>query len=232
MPSFVLAAKSSNGTDLVTVKVQMDGTQVATTLDRRAIDADPGPHAFVFQMFDGTQVQTTAVADERGKGKLVSVTFGAQAGPAAPAPEPAPAPAPPAAPAPAPPPRAEPTTVVPKGPTQEGGGSSMKTLGIVSIVAGVIGLGVGTVFGVQALSTKSSHCDSNGICNPAGTASNAYGQATISTVGLVAGGVLFVGGLVLVIAAPSSGSEHASASLAIAPMVGSSAGGLQFAGGW
>jgi hypothetical protein len=231
MPSFVLAAKSSAGVDLVNVKVQMDGTQVATSLDGRAIDADPGQHSFVFQQPDGTQAQTTAVADERGKGKLVSVTFGAQA---------APAPAPAPAPVPAPPPQTEQPTAaptaqpheVPKDTTSQGGGSSLKIVGIVTIVAGVIGLGVGSVFGAEALSTKSSHCDSNGICNPAGTASNAYSQATISTVGLVAGGVLLVGGVVMVIAAPSGNSDHPSATLAVAPMVGSSAGGLQLAGSW
>jgi hypothetical protein len=237
MPSFVLAAKSSAGVDLVNVKVQMDGTQVATSLDGRAIDADPGQHSFVFQQPDGTQAQTTAVADERGKGKLVSVTFGAQAVPPVPAPVPAPAPAP----APAPPlqldqpaeaPKAAPPHRVPADSSSQGGGSSLKIVGIVTAVAGVIGLGVGSVFGAEALSTKSAHCDSNGLCNPPGTASNAYNQATISTVGLVAGGVLLVGGIVMVIAAPSGDSDHPSASLAVAPMVGSSAGGLQLAGRW
>ena len=217
LPSFVLTAKDGSGGDLVDVKVTMDGVLVATNLDGRGIDVDPGLHSFVFELPDGTRAETKAVADERGKGKLVSVVLRSLPAPVPARPETAVVPASVALP----PPRSQDTT--------SGGGGPLKTVGLVVGAAGVVGLVLGGVFGVEALSTKGSHCSSNGLCDP-GSASSVYSQATISTVGFIAGGVLVAGGAALYFLAPKS--TEGAATLSVAPMVGSTTGGVQLAGSW
>ncbi len=44
MPSIVVGARNAAGTDLVDVRLDVDGTTVATTLTGRAIELDPGVH--------------------------------------------------------------------------------------------------------------------------------------------------------------------------------------------
>jgi len=216
MPSFILAAKDGSGTDLVDVKVLIDGQQVAAKLDGRAVDVDPGPHKFVFELADGARAETTAVADERGKSKVVSVTLERPAAPIL---------APPSAAVAA-------TAPTPRGTTSVGGGGAVRTAGLVAGGAGVAGLALGTVLGVMALATKGTHCGSNGLCDP-GSASTVYSQATISTVGFVAGGALLASGVTLFLVAPKGrGEQQSRASLAVGPTVGLSAGGVQLAGRW
>jgi hypothetical protein len=128
MPSFVLSATDGAGAELVDVKVRMDGSQIATRLDGRAIDVDPGPHSFVFELPDGAKAETTVVAEEHGKGKVVSVRLGAAA--------------------------ATPSASS----AEASSGSTLKTAGMVLGAVGVAGLALGTVFGVVALATKGSDC--------------------------------------------------------------------------
>jgi hypothetical protein len=73
--------------------------------------------------------------------------------------------------------------------------------------AGVVGLGVGTAFGAIALSQKSAALDAcpGTVCTSASGASKwstATSSATVSTIGLIAGGVLVAGGAVLWFTAP------------------------------
>jgi hypothetical protein len=154
VPSFVLSAKDGSGGDLVNVRVTMDGIQVATTLDGRAIEVNPGPHSFVFESPDGSKAEKTAVAEERAKGTIVSVMLlGA---------------------VPPPPPRvAVPPQPAVESATDHGGSGPLKTAGLVAGGAGVVGLGLGIVFGLEALSTKSANCPSNDQCAP-GAPSTAY----------------------------------------------------------
>jgi hypothetical protein len=81
VPSLILSATDGSGGDLVDVKVTMDGVQVATRLDGRALEVDPGPHSLLFEPTDGASVRTRAIAVERGKGKVVSVILGRPPGP-------------------------------------------------------------------------------------------------------------------------------------------------------
>jgi hypothetical protein len=202
LPSVVLSAKDGAGADLVEVKVLMDGVQIATRLDGRSIDVDPGLHSFVFERADGTRAETNALAAERSKGKVVLVTY-----------------------------RPPPPALVLPVTTAGGERSPLKTAGLVVGAAGVVGLALGAVFGVEALSTKASHCSSNDQCDP-GSSSTAYRQATLSTLGFAAGGALLVGGVTLYLLAPKGAGERREASLAVAPAVGYSPGGLQVAGRW
>jgi hypothetical protein len=222
LPTFVLSAKDASGSDIVDVSVLMDGVEVARQLDGREIEVDPGPHSFVFRRADGTKAETRAIAVERGKGKLVSVTLGS----AAPPPVTVPAPAsPPPAPAAAFPPPAPGTE------TSGGSGSAWKTVGWVAGGAGVVGLGIGTVMGFVAISdNNAAQCNASKQCLT-GPLSSARGAATAADVGLIAGGLLFAGGAALVLFGPSGG-ETPTPTAAITPVVGPGGGGVAVGGSW
>jgi hypothetical protein len=215
VPSFVLSAKDGSGADIVDVSVTMDGVQVATKLDGRELEVDPGPHSFVFQRADGSKAETTAVAVERGKGKVVAVTLGQPAAPALP---------PSALPVPA-------YASTPPGPTR-GASSSWKTAGWVLGGAGVVGVGVGTILGFVAISdNNAAQCNASHQCL-AGPLSNARGAALGSDIGFIGGAVLLAGGAALVLFGPNGTAERAVSTVAIAPVVGPGGGGLAVAGSW
>ena len=82
-------------------------------------------------------------------------------------------------------------------------GHPWRTAGFVVGGVGVVGLGLGATFGALALGSKSTvtqDCTGN-RCPPGGlsAASSAKSQATVSTIGFVAGGVLAAAGLTLVL---------------------------------
>ena len=230
VPSVVLAAKDRGGRDLVDVKVTLDGAQIATRLDGRAFDVDPGLHKFVFELADGTRAETTAVANERGKGIVVSVTLSTggalpESGAASLSRDGSVSQSPGDAPAVSRESAALPAANLP----ERRNGNGLRTAGIVVAASGIVGLAVGTVFGMEALSTKSTHC-SGDLCAP-GSASQAYGQATASTVAFVAGGVLLAGGVTLWVFAPRGGGSKTAMSFGVAPTSGRG-GEAQFAGTW
>ncbi len=95
-------------------------------------------------------------------------------------------------------------------------GSTRRLIGLVAGGVGIVGIGVGTVFGLKA---KSTYNDAVGSCNaehqcPQGSldkADDASSQATLSTVSFVAGGVLLAGGAVLYLTAPRAAATSGSA---------------------
>lgn len=142
-------------------------------------------------------------------------------------PEPAAAPAPPTK-APA----------SPAGDTIEGSaGSGQKTIGLVVSGVGVVGLGLGTFFGLRAKSKNDSskdHCplDPN-VCDQTGVdlRNEAKGAATMSTAFMIGGGVLLAGGVVLYLTAPSSrGKEVSASALRVGADVGPLAGRVTVGG--
>ncbi|MDB5212757.1 MAG: hypothetical protein JWO86_684 [Myxococcaceae bacterium] len=106
-----------------------------------------------------------------------------------------------------------------------------RTVGLVVMGVGVVGLGVGTYFGVAAKSkvdeSNRQGCNGN-VCPPdaASTRRDALSAADISTVAFVAGGVLAAGGLVLALTAPSGQAVR------VAPAALGGGGGVVVAGGW
>lgn len=75
-PTIVLVARDGNGNDLPSTTVYIDGALVATTLDGRPIDIDPGSHTLKFQ--HGTKAEVLTVVIGSGeKGRTVSAKFGA-----------------------------------------------------------------------------------------------------------------------------------------------------------
>jgi hypothetical protein len=109
--------------------------------------------------------------------------------------------------------------------------STWKTLGWVLGGTGVVGLGVGTVFGVIAMGDKNgAHCDANNVCDP-GTTRGIKSAALVSDVGWIAGGVLLAGGAALVLFAPS-GSRKPESGVNVAPVVTASGGAIVAGGSW
>ncbi|WP_394825110.1 hypothetical protein [Pendulispora albinea] len=100
---------------------------------------------------------------------------------------------------------------------RRGSWSGQKTLAVVALGVGVVGLGVGTYFG---LSAKSKWDDAREQCLPQGCRSasidmghDAKTNATIATVGFVAAGAALVGAAALWFTAPSARSTAAAWSI-------------------
>ncbi|HEY2511427.1 MAG TPA: hypothetical protein VGI39_11250 [Polyangiaceae bacterium] len=111
------------------------------------------------------------------------------------------------------------STAPPAADTGTGGTwSTQRTLGIVGIAAGGVGLVVGAVTGIVAIgkhSTLNDECK-GGTCpaSASGDLDSYHTMGAISTAGLIAGGVLAVAGVTLFFTAP-----HASTSTAERPHV-------------
>jgi hypothetical protein len=124
-----------------------------------------------------------------------------------------------------------PVNVPPK--TEPARSSPLKTAGLVVGAVGIVGLGVGTVFGVMAISKNSSansdHCGTafggTNNCDPTGISlrSDAVKFGNVSTISFIAGGVLAAGGVGLWLFAPST-------SVQAGPTVGNGGAGLTVRG--
>lgn len=100
-------------------------------------------------------------------------------------------------------PRPEPTISIAETPPAPS--SPLRTVGIVGISLGVVGMGAGAILGGMALSKNNAsddgHCKANNVCDQIGfdlrTEARSLGNG--STAALVVGGVLLAGGVVLVV---------------------------------
>ncbi len=107
---------------------------------------------------------------------------------------------------------------------------TMKYVAIGVGVAGVVGLGVGTAFGIVAKSkfddSNDGHCDVQDRCDAQGLSlrHDALAAADIATVGLIAGGVALAGGIVLYIVAPKSSATRTGVTMT--PVASAHAAGL------
>lgn len=112
----------------------------------------------------------------------------------------------------------------------EGGGS--KVPAILSLSVGVLGVGVGAVFGVMAMSDKSTADKSckGTVCSPAaqGSIDSSLAKGNVSTVAFIVGGVGLALGTVLLVIAPGSKKDTAKPEEAsIEPWVGAGSAGLR-----
>jgi len=122
------------------------------------------------------------------------------------------------------------------------GMGTQKLVGLTLGGAGVVGVGVGAVFGATALSAWSSvtsACGAGGAsrCAPSNRSSvqsdqsSAQTDATVSTAALIAGGALVAAGAVLFLTGGQREHEPSSApSVAVAPTFGPGQGGLSLTG--
>ncbi len=96
-------------------------------------------------------------------------------------------------------------------PTSSSDGSTQRTVGLVVGGLGIVGLGIGTVFGIVAMSKENDalHNDCTGsYCNQAGLqlGQDAHSAATASTVSFAIGAAALAGGALLYFLAPKNPS--------------------------
>lgn len=216
-PTIVFDAKDGDGHDLVDVHVTMDGLPFADKLDGKALPVDPGAHTFQFTVAGNPVVMENLVIKEGEKDRVEHVVIG-------------------------PPPKSSasgPTTTGAATASRPGGGpedweeprgpgwTTEQKIGVGLAGAGVVGLGVGAVFGLMTTSAWSHAKDACGgdttnCINVPGATSykdTATSDATVSTIGFAAGGALLVGGAVLFLL----GRHHegtAAASISVTPTLG------------
>jgi hypothetical protein len=207
--------------DLSAVHVTMDGQTLTDKLDGTAIPVDLGEHRFVFEargLASDTRTLVVREGDKKRRERIVLVV--AQV-------------APPATGASAAPVVSESTAAKPTR-----AGSTQRTIGLVLGGAGVVGVVVGTVFGLVSKSTYdnalSSQCGqaakfaAANMCTTTGVqdVSNAHSQAAVSTVGFIASALLLGGGAYLYFSAPKA------ANVSVGPTVGTGGGAITVRANW
>jgi hypothetical protein len=224
IPSVVLYAKDANGAELSQVSVSMDGTALTQQLDGRAIEVDPGPHAFVFTLPDGHSITQSYPILEGQKAQRVGVAL--------------------AAPPPPPRPGSGLPDVAPA--AADSGLSSWtprRTAAVVLAGVGAVGVGIGSYFGLTA---QSQYSHATTLCSVGSCPLSTYPQAssdrntastdaTVSTVAFAAAGALIAAGVVLFVTAPRASDQGASGGLSrleLAPSVGTQGAGLWLRGGF
>ncbi len=204
IPTVVFEATDGARKDLSAVTVTMDGEPFADHLDGTAIPVDPGDHTFTFATAGQPAMQKRLIIRESQKDRREAVQFGEPPAP------PAIAPAAPATPE-----------------------HRLGTQKIVAMVTGglaVVGLGLGSAFGLMAASRKSdAEAVCPGDCNDADGVSkwsDAKTAARLSDVFFAAGAVLLAGTAVLWFTAkpPTPGEPTAQVGLGL--------GGVQLKGGF
>ncbi len=219
-----LAISVDPASDVPGLEVKRDGVRVGHAEFGLPIPVDPGTHV----------VEATAPSKQPFSGKVDVAAKQASATltvTLADAPQAAPAPSPAVAPAPAPATPAAPAT--PEQPPSTW--SSQKTVALIVGGVGVVGIGVGSVFGLIAKSKNDQalqNCRTSTLCSPTGLSltDDAKSAATVSTIAFAAGGVALAGGIVLWLTAPSSSAQ--ATGLRFVPLVGSSLGGGAVSGSW
>jgi hypothetical protein len=212
MPTIVFEARDASGNDLSAVKVTMDGEVLAERLEGTALSIDPGEHTFVFES-NQTQATRQLVVAEAEKDRRVLVVF----------------PPPPNPPPPPPPARGGehlPPTGQDTPPAHDPG--AQRVAGVVVAGLGIASLGVGTAFGVAALSKRTTAQSACPDRCPTQTGVDDWNDA--ASTGNVSTALLLVGGGALAIAsvlwftAPSG--QRSSAQLIVGPS------GIQVSGTW
>ena len=205
VPTVVFEAKDGSGNDLTAVKVKMDGEILVERLEGSAISLDPGAHTFMFETAGQATITKQLVVREGQKDRREPIQFGAPPSAALPTP---------LASAVAPTPMA----VAPVAETPSSGLGAQKTVALVALGVGVVGLGVGTMFGLQSMSKHNEAADA---CPAACTSQSgvdlwdqARSRGNLATIGFAVGGVGLVGGALLWFTA---GSERANVRVGVGP---------------
>jgi hypothetical protein len=256
LPTLVLIARDSSGNDVGGVHATIDGKAVSHDLNGTAMPLDPGEHKIVLEAAGLPRTEKTVVLHEGEKARREVVTFSAGQPAGAGAAGASGGSKPPAAEAkhesgghdavggggagagaqdtgtsstgatePVPPPSSAGADAPHPGHTQ-------RLIGVSMAGAGLVGIVIGSIFGIVTKSTYhqgfdidcggSTRCSSKGFSE----VQSAYDQATISTVGFIAGGVLLAGGAAIYFTAPRAGE------VAIAPSLGDRGAGLTMRGAW
>jgi hypothetical protein len=202
--------------DLPTLVVKRDGETVGRAGWGSPIPVDPGPHSIEASAPGRRSWQSQAVMEGPAAKATVEVPpLAEEGGPTTAATS------------------STPTTLVPAPPPSTPG-STQRVLGFVVGGVGVVGIGVGSVFGFIAKShvnDSAPHCTGS-VCDGVGVSalSDARSAATVSTVAFVAGGAALAGGVVLYLVAPRAASS--STGWVVTPGSAGAVAGLTLRGGW
>ncbi|MGA2451542.1 MAG: hypothetical protein ABTD50_23035 [Polyangiaceae bacterium] len=212
IPTIIFEAKDGSGKDLGAVTVTMDGQPFADKLDGTALPVDPGEHNFTFEAQGQPTLKQQFVIREARKERRESITLGE---------------------APSSPPREKRVEALPPPPPPppDTGLGTQRVLAVVAGGLGLAGVGVGSVFGLQAMSKRNeaqSACSTNVCADQSGSDkwSDALKTARISDIAFVVGGAGLLGGVLLWVTAPSRSGEAPSA------QVGLGLGSVQVIGVW
>ncbi len=212
-PTIIFEAKDGNGNDLGAVKVTVDGALFAERLAGTPLSVDPGEHTFAFETAGQPTVQKKLVVRESEKDRRERITLGARDTATQHA----------AAQFGAEGPGSQPSAV-----TSSGIGTQ-KIFAIVAGGVGVVGLGIGSAFGLIAMSKKidaESACPDSLCTNQDGSNRwrDAASAGNLATVGFIVGSVGIAAAAVLWITVPSSSGSRTQ--------VGCGPGALQMKGTW
>lgn len=213
LPTVVPVAADETGTPLAGVKVSMDGQVLLEKVEGRSVEVDPGAHTFTFERPDGTKMDKAVIVPEGERDRRVLATF--------------PSPRAPSTATMGPPPVGSPSlSTSSAGDERARGGFPWRTAGLVTAGVGVAAIGVGTLFGVEAMSKKSdAGCNADSQCQSEVAATklrDAQSAGNAATVFFVVGGVLTAGGIVIWSVSP----RHVT----VAPSVGRGSAGLAVGG--
>jgi hypothetical protein len=217
VPTIVPVATDDAGNVLPAVKVSIDGAVVLDPSDGRAVEVNPGSHTLTFEAPDSAKVDKAVLVPEGEKDRRVVATLGKPKAPQGESPLTADSAK-----------TSRPASAPPSGTAGEIGSPNAhavpwKTVGLVVAGVGVVGAGVGAIFGLDALSKKhAAGCGGNSICPDDASANmlrSAGSAGNLSTIFFVAGGVLAAGGIATWALAPAAG-------LRAVPSVGRNAAGV------
>ncbi|HEX8795218.1 MAG TPA: hypothetical protein VF765_29925 [Polyangiaceae bacterium] len=216
IPTMIFEVKDPSGRDIAAVKVSMDGEVLAERLQGTALSVDPGEHTFRFETAGQDPVTRSLVVQESQKERHEVVNFGTA--PISPSPS-----------QPAATPVTDPEADGPSGGSVPRGLGTQRVLALVAGGVGVIGIGLGTAFGLMALAKKG---DAQSVCAESCTTqdgvnkwSDAATTGNLSTAGFIVGGIGLAGGAVLWITAPSTDGAP-TVGVGLAP------GSIQLNGAW
>jgi hypothetical protein len=212
-PTIVFAAKGSNGQALRAVQITMDGARLADHLDGSALAVDPGEHVFalIADGYEGLSKKLLVLEGVKGRKEVMNLALTT--------------------------PTETPATPVLALPSDQRPwpGRDQRTLAYVLGGVGIVGIGVGTFFGLYAKSTYDDAASNSSSCAPGisfcrsedvDRAKSAHTQATISTIAFIAGGALLTGGIVLFVIAPKDGG------VTMRPSVGATSATLRMEASW
>jgi hypothetical protein len=199
------------------LEIRADGTLQPEESWDVAIPVDPGP--VVIRVSAPTKQDWGTVVDVQGEGKTAEITIPIlkDAEPVAPPPHVLPIPQPGYEPKPPP-------------PASSSSWGTQKIVGVAVAGAGVVGVAVGSIFGVVAISKWNGGADCpNDKCvnnDAQQKAQDAKTFGNVSTVLFVVGGAALAGGAVLYFTAP----KQSSVSVGLSPILSPSAGGASLTG--
>lgn len=214
---------------IASLRVTRDNVVIAKTLFGVALPVDPGKYHIVaaadgYQSYEA-DIEVLANADSKAL-EIPALVQSTTATVAAAAPATQTAPATSAQPTPPPNPEQPPAS----------GSNGLRTAAYVTGALGVVSLGVGTYFGVKAISKNNDakdHCPGGNTCNdPAGESltKDAQSAATVSNITIGIGAAFVVAGVVLYLTSAPKEKPASSAHLEMHPLVGRDLAGIGFGG--